>query len=261
MSRDRTPLDDPTLDALLEEANSGNPRQPGGDEHLDDRTLALYLENALEAEAQRDAETHLASCPDCRAEWITARGLVEEFESATPAPSFVDRMRAAWAPVPVPVLGAVVALLLLVTTLVVLPRFGAPDDPFAPFMADEADILRASEAGGVEPLAPRFDLIDTVTPGFEWSRAPGATAYRLLVIDEQEQVVGLLEQALEEAGASFVVEGDRVRLDGYPPDFPALASGGLYAWKVDARIDGMWVASAFVPFRVESGAAPESPGR
>lgn len=248
----------PILDQALREVATGreDPAPTATGDHVDDLVLARFLEGRLDAGSRRSTEAHLSTCRLCRKEWLAARELIADLEPESIARlPFTDTLRSLWSLGRRPAVSAAFGLVALVIGALLLSRLdhGVGDDAFAPFMADQADLVRALEAGGVEPLAPSFDFVDTVRPSFEWTWSPDATAYRLLLIDTEETVVGVLEQSALEMGLS----GERVLMD-YPADFSPLVPGGVYAWKVDARMEGMWVASAFVPFRVKDSASLRS---
>lgn len=56
--------------------------------HLDNTTLNLYLDDALETAARANADAHLASCPVCAGELASLRALAASFDAwqAEPIP-------------------------------------------------------------------------------------------------------------------------------------------------------------------------------
>ncbi len=73
--------------------------------HLDNTTLNLYLDDALDAEMRAHADAHLASCDSCQRELAALRALVPTFDAwrEEPIPRDVSRIvvaRIATRPVP-----------------------------------------------------------------------------------------------------------------------------------------------------------------
>lgn len=100
--------------------------------HLDETTLNLYLDDALDANARAQADTHLAACDICQRELKSLRALTATFEAwrAEPIPRDVSApvvariaTRSAWrARTSVAVLG-VQTLIAAAVLLWVLPTF------------------------------------------------------------------------------------------------------------------------------------------
>ncbi|MEM1202575.1 MAG: hypothetical protein AAGN66_05045 [Acidobacteriota bacterium] len=116
-------------------------------------------------------------------------------------------------------------------------------DGFGSFLTDQ-DVprLRAASAPRVpEPLSPRWTWVRPGDVTLRWT-GPGST-FEVLVVDDLEQPVGTIR--IEPRGGDDGVHGAP-----WPPDATPPEPGRAYAWKVNARIDGEWVASEYVPFRV-----------
>ncbi len=64
--------------------------------HISDEVLSAYLDGEIDTGRERDLETHLASCEDCKARFAAMRGVVLEVRRAprlAPPPALAQRVR------------------------------------------------------------------------------------------------------------------------------------------------------------------------
>lgn len=142
------------------------------EEHLEADEVAALIDGTLDGDARATVESHLASCPDCRAEVVAVSSIVRML----PAERSVRRR--VWLPATV----AAVAAALLVA---VWPRpTGAPESPVH---REEAVTTTVAP----RPLAP-VGVVRTTTP-FVWSSVPYADRYHVRLFDPDGMVIWEVE--------------------------------------------------------------------
>lgn len=216
--------------------------------HLDDLQISRFLSGSTSRAEYRASRDHLSECASCRVQLKVTAEVADELDAVDVAVSKPGWRNWRWHAPALAVAAAVLATLVGVP-LVLQQRTGTESvDPFSAFIADDAaNQLRSTASEAPTPVAPSFTKVQTTTPSFSWSAGPEETTrYRLLLIDFREELVGSREFAPEELGDTSSVE--------YPSSFQPLERGEIYAWKVDARVNGMWLPSRFVPFRVAGDA-------
>ena len=170
------------------------------DRHLDESTLAGFLDRDLEPGARDRAIAHLDACPECRAELRS----IHDLAASMPARAR-PRRRALWS-----VVGGVLAASLAGIIAIRQTQRTAVDD----------DTPRA------RAVVEGTGRIDVVTPGpassggpvtFTWRRAPVDTYhFSLLTVD------GTLLSAVETTDTTLA----------WPSDVQAVP-GAVYFWRVD----------------------------
>lgn len=202
-----------------------------GPRHLDDDTIAAWLEGTLAGDEADRARAHVADCPSCHA-------LV-----GASAPEIEARAARAAGPRALPYVAAAVVLLGLGAWLLLkeerpsepkpltdallartAERLAGADGPLARFRPlspnERAEPQHTVERGGLVVLSPRHGIRDP-RPVFTWTPVPGATRYRVRILDE-------------EGGSPFSIRTSETSVSG-PPDGPALEPGTRYALHVEAE--------------------------
>lgn len=128
--------------------------------HLDPLALAAYLDGRAASHERRTVEAHLATCAECRTEWLAVTDLVP----SRPAGRKVWMASLAAA--------AAVAFLLLV------PR------PERPAVHREPEVLTAVAPVVLSPAGAVMSARQ-----LEWSRVPGVDRYRVTVFDSAGAVI------------------------------------------------------------------------
>ena len=258
--------------------------------HPDDLELSAYLEGRLSPEAQEVLEGHLAICTECRQLARCSAAAVsasESPETSQPPPEAPVRppsgFSRSWK------VAALLALtlggLLLFRSqdevrLRGLETLGVSKSALAGRPAEEIAELRraadgrwpknrhfeallleapspnpdavlrsASSLRSPVPLEPRWSGTLSPTPRFRWlGRSSGAEA-EVVLVDEGERLVLSLPIA-SRVGSSPPAEVPGLESLPFPADTPPLLPGGTYFWKINTRLDGEWIASEYVPFRV-----------
>lgn len=184
--------------------------------HLSDATLAAFIDGRLTDRERAAAETHLASCDDCRSTLVASSRIIR----ATPPASKAAAARR-WA-----IGAAAVAGIVLVA---VLPRWPATG-PAAP-----VERIAPDEVARLTTLAPQDDAV--VRPDslvFAWRREERAS-YRVTLTDESGATVW--QATTTDSSIRF-------------PSTAQLAAGRRFYWYVDAlRADGSSTSSGPQSFR------------
>jgi hypothetical protein len=194
-------------------------------EHPDEESLAALLECATPEQADPRIVEHLASCDQCRREWLDLRGDAERLgdlaETVEP-PWELERVatgalaregvaqptRRGFRPGYRLLLGTAAALVLAgVALLVPWDRTG------------DRDTLRSQPTAvrSLNPLEPAGAIRPGEPPTFRWTAAPGATAYELVVAEASTGETVLrarvmdTEHRLSEQEASRLLPGREYR--------------------------------------------------
>ncbi|MEM8963785.1 MAG: hypothetical protein AAGD38_20045 [Acidobacteriota bacterium] len=244
-------------------------------DELDDITLARFLDGTLPPHERRRVEAQLASSASAR-QWLWAARPEPEDEERAPGWLTPGWLTPGWLTTGwrLPALASIVLGLVAGLSVLVIGHLGvlpsaSPSveltttaldesvfvglDPelaeqtrqalggvwpqprgFESFLGDERAVVRGRDTATPQPLAPRWQTIRETRPTFRWHVETDGV--EILLLDDQEQVV-------------FTVEASGQELT-YPVDAPALEAGRLYAWRVGSRVDGDWLTSNFVPFRL-----------
>ncbi|MEM7585966.1 MAG: hypothetical protein AAF560_21430 [Acidobacteriota bacterium] len=294
MSRDDHDMTTEPEDWLVRELAEASAWPEAAEPDLDSDELARYVDGVLSKPARRDVEAHLASSAEDRqiamAAALAQANAVTETESAPaeatgevaafPVPSARPSWRQMvalaavlliavagvfwWSTQP-PSASARLAALgvseaafdaagpeLVANTVAALegswPRLAG----FEPFLADQGPILRgASALTAPLPLAPRWSVVADDRPTWVWRLEANATDVEIMVVDDSEELI------VASKVAEPVAAGDGTFAVRLPQAAVALQPGRAYAWKVNARIGGEWVASPYVPFRRASAGEQE----
>lgn len=181
--------------------------------HPDESQVALYLDRRLRGEALVALETHLANCPECRAEAAEVRRVLGGRGGAA-------RRWATLLP-----LGAAAAAVVLLLWSGGGRQGGAPPrtrDPAFTTTLAPMPIAPTGKVEGAHRLA--------------WTSVPGAGRYRVTLFDSEGSARWQLASP-----DTMVTLPDSVRLD----------SGVAYYWQVKAETGyGRWVESELVEFLV-----------
>ena len=190
--------------------------------HPTDDDLAAYLDRRLDPAERERLESHVAWCPDCRAQ-LTAASAVIRRRAA---------VRKRWATL-APVAAAAAAIVLLVVSPEGWPGAGgAPAHRDAPSTSATAPI----------PITPRGAV--AAAEALVWHRLERADRYLGTLFDASGVVVWRAE-----TGDTVAALPDSVRLE----------PGAAYLWRVDARVGiDRWVQSQLLQFTVApDGVRPE----
>jgi hypothetical protein len=190
--------------------------------HPTDDDLAAYLDRRLDAAERERLESHVAWCPDCRAQLTAASAVIRR--RAT--------VRKRWATL-APVVAGAAAIVLLVASPEGWPGVGsAPAHRDAPSVTATAPI----------PITPRGAV--TAAEALVWHRLERADRYRGTLYDASGAVIWRAE-----TGDTVAALPDSVRLE----------PGAAYLWRVDARVGiDRWVQSELLQFTVApDGGRPE----
>jgi hypothetical protein len=190
--------------------------------HPTDDDLAAYLDRRLEAPERDRLESHVAWCPDCRAQLIAASAVIRRRAA----------VRKRWATL-APVAAAAAAVILLVA----LPE-GWPGAGSAPAHRDAPSATSTTPI----PIAPQG--VVAAAEALVWLRLERADRYRGTLFDASGVVVWRTE-----TGDTVAALPDSVRLE----------PGATYLWRVDARVDiDRWVQSEMLQFTVApDGGSPD----
>ena len=183
--------------------------------HVDDLSMANYVDNVLRSDERAPVESHLAECAECRDELVAVRRLVR-------------RSRRRWIP-SVPSAFAAAAAVLLVIWL------GTTHQLPSPAMLRDRVVTAA--------LAPRpLSPVGTVArlDSLRWTAVPDAHRYRITLFSDGGQ---MLWQATTK-DTSLAIP-DSLRTAPTPPHY----------WQVKAETAyGRWLESELVAFTVSAPA-------
>jgi hypothetical protein len=207
----------------------------------DEHDVAAYVDGTLPTEAGERLEKHLADCDACLAlVGFLSRGREQNPDEQVSelaverARSLIRPKRGSW-PRSIPQLAAAAAVMLAVSTLVVLQAPGPIPE------ADEAAPRQTRSAtlttGDLQVMSPAAGaLVDPAELSVRWRAVPGSRYYEVRVLSEAGDLVH------EER-----VEGTEWR----PGRSIDLRAGGEYYVQVDAYpADSKSVSSEHVPFRI-----------
>jgi len=209
--------------------------------HLDDYTLAGYLEDQVAGQEKQHLVAHLADCPACCEAVASAYAMVQavaEAEAPLPDPAAVRRAeRLVTAPARESMLEALfgrplrlalAAVAVVGLGLVAYLSLAPPDlDRFRTPPTTRTFTATAPEDGAV--VAAR-------ALSFSWSPLRGAMRYRLMLYTDD---------------ASVLWQGDSVKGPLALPDTVRLEAGVQYLWRVDALLaNGSTTATELYAFTV-----------
>ena len=190
-----------------------NTPEPSLPAHLSTEALAGYLDDDLPSAERRQAELHLASCPECRRELSGVRRLQHSYD------------RGRWIRVLTPVAVAAAGVLLVLA----LPRNASRQSALRSGSTTEPHLAVVSPAPAAE-----------IAPGsleFAWRSAGAGASYSLTLQEADGRVVWTT------AGADTAV---------VLPDTIALAPGHIWFWFVDALLpDGRSLSTGIQRLRTQ----------
>ena len=251
----------------------------GGEAMVDPVLLAEFLDRTLPEEEQKFLEEHLAHCRHCRELAAESAESLHWTASETSDVPALEKPRS-WFGRPWIRQGLAAAALLTVGLLGLWTRSTASFDDRLAWMEVEASsfaalskstrdqtlkaldgdlevpvlfegfldseqrsVLRGASSPRVpEPIAPRWTRTRDPRPLFRGSTGhplDNLLQGEILLVDEEEQWVASLE--FESRDSNF---------DSPWPADQAPLEPGIYAWKINAELDGEWVSSEYVPFQV-----------
>ena len=209
--------------------------------HLDEYTIARYLDARIAGPEKQQVETHLAGCPVCSEALASAYQMVQtvaEAEAPLPDPAAVQRAeRLVRAPARVSRLdlfyGRPVGLALAALAVVGLGLavyFGV--------LAPDQDRFRTTAAPRTltATTPPDGALVEAQPLVFSWEPLEDAVRYRLMLYTDD---------------ASILWEGDTAEGLLTLPDTVRLETGMQYLWRVDALLaNGFTTATELHAFTV-----------
>jgi len=166
------------------------------DGHLDPAEVAAFIDRAVDGDARRRIEAHLATCPDCRAELMDATRVVATLPRR--------RRLSVWMP------GAAAAAAAAIVIMAVWPR-----DARDPALHREAPVTATVAPRALFPVGP----VDSA-PALRWSSVPHTDRYEVRVFAADGSV--LWERATNDTSVSV-------------PDSIGVRAGRPYHWKVEAH--------------------------
>ncbi len=169
------------------------------DRHLKTEDLTAYLEGTLPADRAVTAETHLADCDECRADFVAARRALLPDTSR----------KSYW------IAGTALAAAVLLGIPILWPTFGP---------AGRIDVERGNSAPTLEPVMIVEPADGGLVPGggvrFVWRSVAEAGQYRLTLTDS----TGARIWSADRSDTTVALET------------PGLAKGAAYYWLVDALL-------------------------
>ena len=166
------------------------------DRHLDPAEVAAFIDRAVDGDARRRIEAHLATCPDCRAELMDATRVVATLPRR--------RRLSVWMP------RAAAAAAAAIVIMAVWPR-----DARDPGLHREAPVTVTVAPRALSPVG----AVDSA-PTLRWSSVPHADRYRVRVFNADGTV--LWERETNDTSVAI-------------PDSIGVRSGRSYHWKVEAQ--------------------------
>lgn len=189
--------------------------------HLDDATVAAYVDGSMSDSDRRLAESHLSLCDDCRAEVVAASAAVSSAPGGT-APSWRS-----WRGI-----GVVAAAGVMIALAATLPRDAKDSD-----IVRDASIPEYGARPTVTVVNPSDGMRLSGERRFVWRSIADGTSYRFTIGDSSAQPI-----------YSITVQDTSAAI----PASVQLVSGRQYFWYVDAiRPDGMTASSGLKSFTVE----------
>lgn len=209
--------------------------------HLDDYTIARYLDGQVAGQEKQQVDAHLAACPACSEAVAAAYRMVqavatthaprpdraavqraERLAEASPQASWLDGLFGR--PLRLALAAVVVASLGLIAYFGVL----APDhDRFRATPSSPAFVAMAPPDGAVIEAQPLV---------FVWEPLDDVVRYRLTLFTDE---------------ASVHWEGDTLEETATLPDTVRLAAGAQYLWRIDAVLEnGSTLATELYAFTV-----------
>jgi anti-sigma factor RsiW len=188
--------------------------------HLPAETLAAYIDGTLPPSVRAEVDAHVADCPQCRAEFVSAKRLV----NAAPAPTFTVRRRSSLV-----VVGAAAAAILLMVISRQAPTESKPQMRSAP----TPSAVNPTTLAVVTPA--RESVVRPTGVRFAWHASDSVVEYTLTVLDAD----GRTRWTTSTSDTSVAL-----------PDSVVLAPGAEIHWYVDGlKSDGRSVGTGRQRFR------------